>query len=173
MVLQDDYLFSGSIRDNICYGNPDAGPGELIRAAALARAHDFICGLPKKYDTQIGERGVKLSYGQRQRISIARALLCNPDILILDEATSSVDSGTERVIIEEAFKDLMRGRTTFVIAHRLASITYADKVFFIEGGRIVESGNHPELLGLKGRYWRLWREQTGNSGYFYDKQMKV
>ncbi|MFA5100334.1 MAG: ABC transporter ATP-binding protein [Candidatus Omnitrophota bacterium] len=160
MVLQDDYLFSASIMDNIRYGNPAAGREDIIRAAEMANAHGFISALPQNYDTQIGERGVKLSYGQRQRISIARALLRDPAILILDEATSAVDSGTERAIIDDAFRNLMAGRTTFVIAHRLASIAYADTIVMIEGGRIVEQGDHSRLLGMKGRYCSLWQEQT-------------
>jgi ABC-type multidrug transport system fused ATPase/permease subunit len=164
MVLQDDYLFSGSIRENILYAMPGASEAELIRAAEMANAHSFIVELPSGYDTQIGERGIKLSFGQRQRISIARAILRNPAILILDEATSNVDSQTERLIIEQAFKKLMRGRTTFVIAHRLSAISYADKIVVIEDGRISETGSHYELLNKKGSYWKLWLEQTkGNA----------
>jgi ABC-type multidrug transport system fused ATPase/permease subunit len=160
MVLQDDYLFSGTVRENILYGKPGASEADMIKVAELANAHQFIRELPDGYDTQIGERGIKLSYGQRQRISIARAILRDPAILILDEATSSVDSETERLIIEQAFRKLMLGRTTFVIAHRLSTITYADKIVFIEGGRIVEMGKHYELLKKKGRYWKMWLEQT-------------
>ena len=160
MVLQDDYLFSATFRENILYGKPDASEAEVIRVAELANAHQFIMELPEGYDTQIGERGVRLSYGQRQRISIARAILRGPAILILDEATSSVDSETERLIIEGAYKNLMLGRTTFIIAHRLSTITYADKILFIEDGRIAEMGRHLELLDKKGSYWRMWLEQT-------------
>jgi ATP-binding cassette subfamily B multidrug efflux pump len=163
MVLQDDYLFSGSIRDNILYALPGAGEAEMIKAAQTANAHGFITDLPAGYDTQIGERGIKLSFGQRQRISIARAILRNPAILILDEATSNVDSETERLIIEQAFKKLMQGRTTFVIAHRLSAISYADEIVFIAGGRISETGNHLELLDKKGSYWKLWLQQTRGS----------
>jgi len=159
MVLQDDYLFSGTIRDNILYGQPRASESEVIRVAESANAHQFISELPNGYDTQIGERGVKLSYGQRQRISIARAILRDPAILILDEATSAVDSETERLIIEQAFRKLIRGRTTFVIAHRLSAVAYADEIIFIEGGRIVERGRHFELLEKKGRYREMWLEQ--------------
>jgi len=160
MVLQDDYLFSGTIRENILYGKPQAPESDVVKVAELANAHQFIMELPEGYDTQIGERGVKLSYGQRQRISIARAILRDPAILILDEATSSVDSETERLIIEQAFRKLMLGRTTFVIAHRLSTITYADKIVFIENGRIAEMGNHYQLLEKKGRYGKMWLEQT-------------
>ena len=163
MVLQDDYLFSGTVKENIRYGNPAATDEEVIRDAMLADAHQFITELPDGYDTHIGERGIKLSYGQRQRISIARALLRDPAILILDEATSSIDSQTERLIIERAFQKLMRGRTTFVIAHRLSTITYAQKIILIEAGRIVEMGSHLELLGKKGSYWRLMFEQAKDS----------
>jgi ABC-type multidrug transport system fused ATPase/permease subunit len=160
MVLQDDYLFSGSIRENILYAMPDASQAQMREAAEMANAHGFIMDLAAGYDTQIGERGIKLSYGQRQRISIARAILRNPAILILDEATSNVDSESERLIIEQAFKKLMQGRTTFVIAHRLSAISYADKIVFIEGGRITETGSHYELLDEKGSYWRLWLSQN-------------
>jgi len=162
MVLQDDYLFSASIRENILYGNPEAPDVDLIEAAKLANAHQFITELPDGYDTQIGERGIKLSYGQRQRISIARALLRNPTILILDEATSNVDSETERLIVEQAYKNLIRNRTTFIIAHRLSTVTHADKIVFIEDGRIVESGKHLELLDKKENYWKMWTQQTGS-----------
>ena len=165
MVLQDDYLFSGTIRENILYGQPGACEDEVIKVSKLANAHQFIVQLPDGYDTQIGERGVKLSYGQRQRISIARAILRAPAILILDEATSCVDSETERLIIEGAYKNLMAGRTTFIIAHRLSTITYADKIVFIEDGRITETGRHLELLDKKGSYWRMWFEQTQAAGY--------
>lgn len=165
MVLQDDYLFSGTLRENILYGKPQAQEAEVIEVAKLANAHQFIVELPDGYNTHIGERGVKLSYGQRQRISIARAILREPAILILDEATSSVDSETERLIIEQAFKKLMSGRTTFIIAHRLSTITYADKIIFLENGRITEMGNHFELLDRKGDYWRMWFEQTRNVNY--------
>ncbi len=160
MVLQDDYLFSGTVRENILYSQPEASASDVVRVAELANAQQFILELADGYDTQIGERGVKLSYGQRQRISIARAILRGPAILILDEATSSVDSETERLIIEGAYKNLMRGRTTFIIAHRFSTITYADKIVFIEDGRIAETGKHLELLAQKGSYWKMWLEQT-------------
>jgi subfamily B ATP-binding cassette protein MsbA len=160
MVVQDDYLFGATVRENIIYSRPDASEAEIIKAATLSGAHTFITELPKGYDTQIGERGVKLSCGQRQRISIARAIVRDPAILILDEATSSVDSETERLIIEEAFNNLMHGRTTFVIAHRLSTLAYADKIIFIENGRIREAGRHAELLDKKGGYWRMWASQN-------------
>lgn len=159
MVLQDDYLFSTTIKDNILYGRPDASVDDIIKVAKLARAHQFIMELPHEYNTEIGERGITLSYGQRQRISIARAILRDPSILILDEATSCVDSETERRIIEGAYKNLMRNRTTFIIAHRLSAITYADKVVFIEKGSITEMGRHSQLLDKKGSYWKMWMEQ--------------
>lgn len=159
MVIQDDYLFSATIRENILYSRPDAPEAEIINAAKLANAHQFVVKLPLGYDTEIGERGIKLSYGQRQRISIARAILRNPAILILDEATSSLDSETERLIIEEAFTNLVKGRTTFVIAHRLSSISYVDKIIFIEDGKIAEVGSQKELLDKKSGYWKMWLSQ--------------
>jgi len=159
MVLQDDYLFSGTVRENIAYSRLKAGRQEIIRAARLANAHQFINELPEGYDTQIGERGIKLSYGQRQRISIARALLRNPAILILDEATSAVDSETERLIINQAYKNLMQGRTTFIIAHRLLTVTCADRIILLDKGCIIETGNHSELVEKQGNYWKMWREQ--------------
>ncbi|MFH1867326.1 MAG: ABC transporter ATP-binding protein [Candidatus Omnitrophota bacterium] len=170
MVLQDDYLFDATIRENILYGRPDASREEIIKTAESANAHQFISELTDGYDTMIGERGIRLSFGQRQRISIARALLRNPSILILDEATSNVDSETERLIVDEAFKSLMRGRTTFVIAHRLSTITYADRIVFIDKGRITETGRHLELLAKKGAYWRMWQEQV--KGHDYDKPLR-
>jgi subfamily B ATP-binding cassette protein MsbA len=160
MVLQDDYLFSGTVKENIIYGKLGASGGDIIKVARLANAHQFIMELPDGYGTQIGERGIKLSYGQRQRISIARAILRDPAILILDEATSSVDSETERLIIEQAFEKLMSGRTTLMVAHRLSTITHADKIVFIEGGKIAEMGGHFQLLDKKGSYWRMWLEQV-------------
>ena len=159
MVFQDDYLFDATISENILYSNPRAGKSDIMKAAQLAGIHQFIRELPREYNTCIGERGIKLSYGQRQRISIARAVLRDPAILILDEATSCVDSETERLIIEGVYKNVTRGRTTFVIAHRLSTITGADKIIVIENGRIAESGKHPELLNKKGSYWKMWQHQ--------------
>jgi subfamily B ATP-binding cassette protein MsbA len=160
MVLQDDYLFNASIRDNILYGSSCAPQSRMIEAARLANAHQFITELPRGYDTLIGERGITLSFGQRQRISIARAILRNPAILILDEATSAVDSQTERMIITQAYTNLMRGRTTFIIAHRLSTVTCADRIVVIEKGRIAETGTHSHLLEKKGAYWSMWVQQT-------------
>lgn len=164
IVPQDDYLFSGSVKDNILYGKPEASTEDIIKVARLANAHEFIAKLPEGYDSEIGERGIRLSYGQRQRISIARAILRDPAILILDEATSNVDSETERLIIESAFRNLMSGRTTFIIAHRFSTIDYADRIMFIEDNRISEVGNHAELLDKKGNYWKMWREQCVTDG---------
>jgi ABC-type multidrug transport system fused ATPase/permease subunit len=145
VVLQDDCLFRASIKDNICYGKPDASEEEIIRAAALSRAHEFIADLPRGYDTDIGERGVMLSNGQRQRISIARALLRDPALLILDEATSNIDSETERAIIEHAFGNLIAGRTTIVIAHRHSALMRANRIICLDNGRIVDNSYVSEL----------------------------
>jgi len=161
MVLQDDYLFSTTVKENILYGRPDASESDVIKVAKLANAEQFISALPDGYNTHIGERGIKLSYGQRQRISIARAILRDPAILILDEATSSVDSQTECLIIEQAYKNLICGRTTFIIAHRFSTVTHADNIVFLDNGRITEAGTHLELLDKKGDYWRMWRQQAG------------
>jgi len=169
LVIQDDYLFGSSIKENIAYARPGSSDDEIIKAAKLANAHQFIVELPDGYDTQIGERGIKLSFGQRQRISISRAILRDPVILILDEATSGVDSETERLIIEDAFKKLMRGRTTFVISHRLSALNYADRIIFIEAGRIIETGSHAELLGKKGSYWRMWFSAEGYKNNAYQE----
>jgi subfamily B ATP-binding cassette protein MsbA len=154
MVLQDTFLFNGTVAENIAYGRPDAGPEEIERAARLANAHGFIDELPEGYDTQIGERGVKLSGGQKQRLAIARAVLADPAILILDEATSSVDSESE-MLIQQAMERVMRGRTTFVIAHRLSTVKHADKIVALEEGRVAEVGDHASLLGQGGVYSQL------------------
>ncbi len=158
IVLQDVFLFHGSVRDNILFGNPKARDEEIIEAAKIANAHDFIQALPNGYDTLIGERGVKLSGGQRQRISIARAVLKNTPILILDEATSSVDTETE-LLIQQALERLMQGRTTIIIAHRLSTIQNADNIVVLEGKEIVEQGTHDELLKKNGLYNRLYTVQ--------------
>lgn len=147
IVPQDVILFGGSIRENIAYGKPDASEDEIYQAAQQANALDFIIGFPDKFDTLVGERGIKLSGGQRQRIAIARALLRNPAILILDEATSSLDSESES-LVQQALETLMKGRTSIIIAHRLATIRNADKILVLDQGRIVEQGTHKELLEL-------------------------
>jgi ATP-binding cassette, subfamily B, bacterial MsbA len=154
MVLQDTFLFNGTVAENIAYGRPDAAPEEIERAARLANAHSFIQELPEGYDTQIGERGVKLSGGQKQRLAIARAVLADPAILILDEATSSVDSESE-MLIQQAMERVMRGRTTFVIAHRLSTVKHADKIVALEEGRVAEVGDHASLLRQGGVYSQL------------------
>lgn len=158
MVLQDVYLFHGTIRENILFGKLDASEEELIRAAEIANAAEFIDRMPNGYDTLIGERGVKLSGGQKQRLSIARAVLKNSPILILDEATSSVDTETE-LLIQQALDRLIEGRTTIIIAHRLSTVRNADMIVSLEGNRIVEKGNHAELLEKKGLYLKLYTAQ--------------
>lgn len=156
MVLQDPFLFNGTVKENILFGRLDAKDEEVIAAAKAVGAHDFIINLKNGYDTSVEEGGVTLSVGQRQLISFARALLANPRILILDEATSSVDTQTEH-IIQSALATLLKGRTSFVIAHRLSTITNADKIVVIEGGEIVEQGTHTELLTKQGVYYDLYR----------------
>jgi ATP-binding cassette subfamily B protein len=159
MVLQDPYLFHGTVLDNIRYGLPGAGLAEVIAAAQAANAHDFVCKLPHGYDTVVGERGHTLSGGERQRVSIARAILHDPRILILDEATSSVDTETEREI-QQALERLIAGRTVFAIAHRLSTLRKASRLFVIEDGRLAEAGTHRELLDrANGRYRRLYEMQ--------------
>ncbi len=160
MVLQDSFLFDGSIRENVAFSKPSATEEEILRACAIARVDEFAEKYDLKYDTIIGERGVKLSGGQRQRVSIARAILANPRILILDEATSSLDSESE-ALIQEGLSYLMQGRTTFVIAHRLSTIRRADQILVVEGGRIVEHGTHRSLFDLGGRYYELYTKQHG------------
>lgn len=158
VVLQDNFLFDDTIEFNIRYGRSRASRGAVIRAAKLANCHDFITDFPDGYDTVIGERGVKVSGGQRQRLAIARAILADPRILILDEATSSLDSESES-LIQEGLRTLRAGRTTFVIAHRLSTIRSADQILVIEDGRIVERGGHAELMALGGRYRELHDHQ--------------
>ncbi|HZP25393.1 MAG TPA: ABC transporter ATP-binding protein [Terriglobales bacterium] len=160
MVLQDSFLFDGSIRENVGFSKPDATEEEILRACRIARVDEFAEKYEQKYDTIIGERGVKLSGGQRQRVSIARAILANPRILILDEATSSLDSESEQMI-QQGLAYLMQGRTTFVIAHRLSTIRRADQILVVEAGRIVERGTHQELFDLGGRYYELYTKQHG------------
>ena len=160
VVEQDIFLFDGSVADNIGYADRQASAGEIERAARIAHAHDFITALPQGYDTLIGERGVKLSGGQRQRLAIARAALAGPRILILDEATSNLDTESER-LIQKSLAKLLEGRTSFVIAHRLSTIAHADRIVVIEAGRIVESGPHDELMSASGRYRQMVRQQMG------------
>ncbi|MFQ5451867.1 MAG: ABC transporter ATP-binding protein [Nitrospinaceae bacterium] len=155
IVPQETLLFGGTIRENIEYAKPAASREEIIAAARAANAHDFIMDCPEGYQTIVGEKGIRLSAGQRQRIAIARAILKNPRILILDEATSALDNESEQ-LIQEALERLMRGRTTFVIAHRLSTIHNADKIIVLDRGRVVESGTHPELIDKKGLYHRLY-----------------
>ncbi len=159
VVLQDPFLFNGPIAENIAYGKPDASLDEIVAAAKTANAHEFILRLPDSYDTPVGERGVRLSGGERQRISIARAILRNPRILILDEATSSMDTETESQI-QEALHRLVQGRTTFAIAHRLSTLKHADRLFIIDQGALAEMGSHAELIAHDGIYARLCRMQT-------------
>ncbi|HYE04719.1 MAG TPA: ABC transporter ATP-binding protein [Planctomycetota bacterium] len=159
IVQQDSFVFTGSIRDNIAYGRPEASDAEIIAAATAAHAHDFISGFPDGYATRLGERGVNLSGGQRQRLSIARALLKDPRILILDEATSSLDSESER-IVQSALETLMAGRTCFIIAHRLSTIRNASRILVLEDGQIRESGTHAELIKASGRYAGFIRNQS-------------
>ena len=158
VVLQESYLFHGSIYDNIAYGNPDATTSEVIAAARAAHAHQFIVNFPDGYDTLVGERGTRLSGGERQRIAIARAILHNPKILILDEATASVDTQTEAAI-QGALQNLTKGRTTFAIAHRLSTLKNASRLVVIEGGKVVEVGTHDELMKKRGAFYRLVQAQ--------------
>jgi subfamily B ATP-binding cassette protein MsbA len=160
MVLQDSFLFDGTIRENVAFSKPDATEEELMRACAIARVDEFAEKFEQKYDTIIGERGVKLSGGQRQRVSIARAILANPRILILDEATSSLDSESEQ-LIQAGLSYLMQGRTTFVIAHRLSTIRRADQILVVEAGQIVERGTHQSLYAMGRRYFDLYTKQHG------------
>ena len=159
IVLQDTHLFTGTVRDNIRFGKLDATDEEIVAAAKLANADSFIRRLPKGYDTMLTGDGANLSQGQRQLLAIARAAIADPPVLILDEATSSIDTRTER-IVQDGMDKLMRGRTTFVIAHRLSTVRNSDCIMVLEQGRIIERGTHDELIEEKGRYYQLY---TGNA----------
>ncbi|MBE6598040.1 MAG: ABC transporter ATP-binding protein [Ruminococcaceae bacterium] len=163
IVLQETHLFSGSIRDNIKYAKPHATDEEVVAAARLANAHDFIVSLPEGYNTMVGEKGYSLSGGERQRVAIARALIHDPRILILDEATAALDTETEK-LIQDAINKLTKDRTTFAIAHRLSTLRNADRLIVLDKGHLVECGTHQELLDLKGFYWRLVMAQKQDSG---------
>jgi subfamily B ATP-binding cassette protein MsbA len=158
VVLQETFLFDGTIRENVAFARPEASEQEIMAACRIARVDEFAEGFEKQYDTVVGERGVKLSGGQKQRVSIARAILADPRILILDEATSSLDSESE-ALIQEGLRYLMRGRTTFVIAHRLSTIRRAEQILVVEGGSIIERGTHESLYAAGGRYFDLYTKQ--------------
>jgi ATP-binding cassette, subfamily B, multidrug efflux pump len=158
IMLQDTFIFSGTIMENIRYGKLDATDEEVINAAKAVRAHDFIMGLEDGYNTEVNERGSRLSTGQRQLISFARALLADPKILILDEATSSIDTETE-ILLQKGLNELLKGRTSFIIAHRLSTIKSASQILYIEDGKITERGTHDELIKAKGAYWKLYTSQ--------------
>ncbi|MBM3397295.1 MAG: ATP-binding cassette domain-containing protein, partial [Betaproteobacteria bacterium] len=158
LVLQEPFLFFGTIADNIAYGKPGATREDIVAAARAAHAHEFIMRMPQAYDSLVGERGQGLSGGERQRISIARALLINPKILILDEATSAVDTETEKEI-QRALDNLVRGRTTIAIAHRLSTLRKADRLVVMDKGEVVEEGSHDALIAAEGAYWRLYEAQ--------------
>jgi ATP-binding cassette subfamily B protein len=158
IVLQETTLFAASIRENIAFGRDDASEEEIVEAAKAAQAHEFIMQMPRGYDTLVGERGITLSGGQKQRIAIARAILTNPRLLVLDDATSSVDSETE-LAIQQALDRLMQGRTTFVIAHRLSTVMRADQILVLDRGRIVARGKHEELLTSSPLYAEIYRRQ--------------
>jgi len=160
VVLQETFLFDGTIRENVLFSRPAATEGQFLKACEIARVDEFALRFPEGFETIVGERGVKLSGGQRQRISIARAILADPRILILDEATSSLDSESE-AMIQHGLSYLMTGRTTFVIAHRLSTIRKADQILVIEQGRILERGTHEQLYKLSGRYFDLYTRQHG------------
>ena len=164
IVQQDVFLFDGSVRDNIAYGRHDATDAEIEDAARRANAHEFIVKLPEQYETFIGERGVKLSGGQQQRLAIARAILASPQILILDEATSNLDTESEQ-LIQASMATLLAGRTTFVIAHRLSTIRRADLILLMEDGRVIERGTHEELMSARGAYYGMVLRQMESAGH--------
>jgi ATP-binding cassette subfamily B multidrug efflux pump len=161
VMTQDNFLFSGTIKDNIRYGKLDATDEEIIAAAKAVNAHDFILKLEKGYDTVLSERGGGLSIGQKQLLAFARTMVSDPRILILDEATSSIDTNTE-ILVQEGIEQLLKGRTSFVIAHRLSTIQKADRIFVIDDGRIIEEGNAAQLLAQKGFYYDLYMSQFKN-----------
>ena len=161
-MQQDVFLFDGSVRDNIAYGRHEATDAEVEDAAHRANAHEFIVKLPEKYGTTIGERGVKLSGGQQQRLAIARAILAAPQILILDEATSNLDTESEQ-LIQASMAELLAGRTTFVIAHRLSTIRRADLILLMEDGRVIERGTHEDLMAARGTYYDMVMRQAATS----------
>ncbi len=158
IMTQDSYIFSGTIRDNIAYGKLDATEEEIVAAAKAVHAHDFISRLKDGYDTKLTARGGELSNGQRQLVAFARTMLSNPHILVLDEATSSIDTKTE-LLVQAGIRDLLKGRTSFVIAHRLSTIQNADRIFVIDDGGIVESGSPADLMAKKGAYYKLRQAQ--------------
>jgi subfamily B ATP-binding cassette protein MsbA len=161
IVSQEVILFNDTVIANISYGNPEADKQEIIAASKAAYAHEFIVELPRGYDTIVGERGMRLSGGERQRLSIARAILKNPPILILDEATSSLDTASE-TMLQKALENLIKNRTTFVIAHRLSTVRKADRIIVMDKGKILESGSHKELYGSEGLYKELYELQFGD-----------
>jgi len=167
IALQESVLFSGTIRDNIRYGRPDATDEEVAAAAKAAQAHDFINEFPEGYDTQLGQRGVNLSGGQKQRIAIARALIINPAVLILDDSTSSVDVETEAKI-QDVLLTLMKNRTSFVIAQRISTVLNADKIIVLEDGAVVAEGTHSELLASSSIYREIYESQLGDGGETHD-----
>ncbi len=161
-MLQDSVLFAASVGDNIAYGNPHATPDDIVAAAQLANAHEFIMALPDGYDTPLGERGATLSGGQRQRLAIARAAVRNAAIVILDEPTTGLDNASEH-LVTEALQRLTQNRTTFWISHNLHTVQDADQIFYLEQGQLQERGTHPELMALNGHYARLYRLQENQS----------